>query len=233
MVKRISKAEEDNQAYLKEIKHQKGEVEKLLLNILPPSIIERLHTGEKMIADGYKEATVFFADLVGFTQFAANNSPEKVVDILNEVFSRFDNLALEHGVEKIKTIGDSYMGVAGVPLYCPDHAERAARMALGIVGAITDMNKEGICEFRIRIGLHAGSAVAGVIGKHKFSYDVWGDTVNIAKRYESSSEPGRIHLSPAVAKALPTLFEIESRGLITIRDVGTLESFFLNGLKLQ
>ncbi|MDI1229183.1 MAG: adenylate/guanylate cyclase domain-containing protein [bacterium] len=168
---------------------------------------------------------------MGFTQYAARHSPEQVVKVLNEVFFRFDNLAQEHGVEKIKTIGDAYMGVSGVPLSFPDHAVRAARMALSMVDAIRDMNSEGICDFRIRIGLHAGPAVAGVIGKHKFSYDVWGDTVNIAKRYESASEPGRIHLSSAVAGALPAAFEIESRGQTTIKDVGTVESFFLNRLR--
>ena len=231
MVGRIRKAEAANQAYLEEIENQKDEVEKLLRNILPGSIIERLHTGETMIADAHKSATVLFADLVGFTQYAARHSPEQVVKVLNEVFFRFDNLAQEHGVEKIKTIGDAYMGVSGVPLSFPDHAVRAARMALSMVDAIRDMNNEGICDFRIRIGLHAGPAVAGVIGKHKFSYDVWGDTVNIAKRYESASEPGRIHLSSAVAGALPAAFEIESRGQTTIKDVGTVESFFLNRLR--
>ena len=228
MVTRIRDAEAANQVYLQEIERQKDEVEKLLLNILPPSVIERLHTNETMIADAHNGATVLFADLVGFTQYAALHSPEQVVKVLNEVFFRFDNLAQEHGVEKIKTIGDAYMGVAGVPLSCPDHAERAARTALGMVDAIRDMNKEGICDFRIRIGLHAGALVAGVIGKHKFSYDVWGDTVNIAKRYESASEPGRIHISSAVASALSASFETESRGHIAIKDVGMVESFFLN-----
>ena len=161
MVGRIQKAEANNKAYLEEIEYQKDEVEKLLLNILPRSIIERLHTGEEMIADGYERTTVLFADLVGFTSFASRKTPEEVVTVLNEVFYRFDNLAHVHGVEKIKTIGDAYMGVAGVPLPYGDHAERAASMALGMVDAIRDMNQEGICDFRIRIGLHTGPAVAG------------------------------------------------------------------------
>lgn len=227
MVARIRKAEADNQAYLGEIEHQKTEVEKLLLNILPQSIIERLHTGQTMIADAHSEATVLFADLVGFTQYAANHSPEQVVIALNEIYFRFDNIALEHGVEKIKTIGDSYMGVSGVPVAHTNHAQRAARTALGMIEIIREMNKQGICDFQLRIGLHSGPVVAGVIGKHKFSYDVWGDTVNIAKRYESYSEPGCIHISSAVAAALSSSFKIESRGEITIRDVGKVESFFL------
>lgn len=228
MVDRITRAEADNKAYLEEIEHQKDQVESLLRNILPRSIIERMHTGEEMIADGHKAATILFADLVGFTKFAANKPPETVVQVLNGIFQRFDDLALEHGVEKIKTIGDAYMGVAGLPLPCADHQARAARLALDMAAVMREMNEKAVCDFGIRIGLHSGPVVAGVIGKHKFAYDVWGDAVNIASRYEASSEPGRIHISAAVAAGLSPSFQVESRGRIDIRDVGVVESYFLN-----
>lgn len=224
MVERIRKAEAENEAYLEEIENQKEQVENLLLNILPDSVVERIHAGEKMIADGHEHVTVLFADLAGFTKFANKNSPEKVVDTLNRIFFRFDEIALRHGVEKIKTIGDAYMAVAGVPVACPDHTQRTARMALDMIAAMKEID----CELMLRIGMHTGPVVAGVLGKHKFSYDVWGDTVNIANRYESAGKPGRIHISPQLADMLKSDFHLESRGLQEIRDVGTVESYFLD-----
>ncbi|MBK9585319.1 MAG: hypothetical protein KA099_00940 [Alphaproteobacteria bacterium] len=224
MVARIRKAEAENKAYLEEIEHQKEQVESLLLNILPRSVVERIHTGEEMIADAHQEVTVLFADLAGFTKFANRNTPQAVVETLNQIFFRFDELALKHGVEKIKTIGDAYMAVAGVPVSCVDHAERAARMALDMLEAMEEIDSG----LRLRIGLHSGPVVAGVLGKHKFSYDVWGDTVNVASRYESAGEPGRIHVSSTLAENLRPKFRVESRGLVEIRDVGKVEGFFLS-----
>lgn len=224
MVARIRKAEAENEAYLEEIEHQKEQVESLLLNILPRSVVERIHTGEEMIADAHQEVTVLFADLAGFTKFANRNTPQAVVETLNRIFFRFDELALQHGVEKIKTIGDAYMAVAGVPVSCADHAERAARMALGMLEAMEEIDSG----LRLRIGLHTGPVVAGVLGKHKFSYDVWGDTVNVASRYESAGEPGFIHVSFELAEILNKKFKLESRGIRDIKDIGKVESFFLS-----
>ena len=167
----------------------------LLLNILPRSIADRLKRGERVIADHYEAVTVLFADIVDFTPLAAAEPPARVVALLNEVFSRFDTLAEQHGLEKIKTIGDAYMLVAGAPTARPDHAAVVLEMALAMSAAAASTEASPGVPLRLRIGIASGPAVAGVIGHRKFSYDLWGDAVNLASRMESTGVPGMIQIA--------------------------------------
>ncbi len=203
--------------------------ERLLLNVLPASIAERLKAGEEPIADSLPEVTVLFADIVGFTQLSSRTSPEELVAILNELFRRFDALAERHGLEKIKTIGDAYMAAAGLPTPQPDHAARAADMALGLLAAIEDLNRERGWGLGVRVGLHSGPLVAGVIGKQKFSYDVWGDTVNTASRMESHGAPGKVQVSAATQAYLEGAFVLEGRGELEVKGKGPMRTWFLTG----
>ena len=168
----------------------KAESDALLLNVLPRSIADRLKRGERVIADHYDEVTILFADVVDFTPFAAQETPARVVAVLNEVFSRFDTLAERHGLEKIKTIGDAYMVVAGAPEPRADHASVIVDMALEMLDVAASIEPTPGSPLRLRIGIASGPAVAGVIGHRKFSYDVWGDAVNLASRMESTGVPG-------------------------------------------
>jgi class 3 adenylate cyclase/CheY-like chemotaxis protein len=201
--------------------------EKLMLNILPQPIAERLKRGEKNIASHYSDVTILFSDLVGFTELASTQSASDLVSLLNDLFSRFDRRALELGLEKIKTIGDAYMAVAGLPIPRADHATLCADMALGMFDDLAAFNKQFGLTLNIRIGLHSGPVVAGVIGFTKFSYDLWGSTVNIASRMESTSLVGRIQVSPAVRAALDQTFEFEERELIECKGVGKILTSFL------
>ena len=200
-----------------------------MLNILPPQIVERINAGEELIADGFDAVTVLFADLVGFTEITSQMAAADLVEDLNLLFSRFDSLAKECGVEKVKTIGDAYMVVAGIPDPMPDHMEACADMALGMIAALNEVNPTLNRPFEIRLGLHTGPVVAGIIGQHKYVYDVWGATVNHASRYESYSLPGHIHVSEELARSLKDKFDCQSRCLILMRSVGEVESFFLKG----
>ncbi len=219
------------QAMLEELKAEKERSEALLLNILPRPIIERLRRGESVIAERVAEATILFSDFVDFTGLAARLSPEATVDLLGRVFSHFDGLAARHGLEKIKTIGDGYMVAGGVPEQCTDHAAAVARMALDMREATAATAQESGMPLRLRIGLHTGALVAGVIGSHKFVYDVWGDTVNTAKRMESYGLPGRIHVSAETREKLGEAFLFETRGPIDIKGKGLMETFFLEPAK--
>jgi len=203
--------------------------ERLLLNILPKSISTRLKDDDKAIADGFAEVTVLFADLCGFTEISQRMSPAELVNMLNHVFSAFDDLAAELGLEKIKTIGDCYMVAAGLPDKRADHVEAAARMALGIRTALTRINAEAGYGLRLRIGLHTGPVIAGVIGKRKFIYDLWGDTVNTASRMESSGIEQEIQVTRQVYDALVGKFDLVSRGVIKVKGKGELETFLLHG----
>jgi class 3 adenylate cyclase len=209
------------------VEHERSE--RLLLNILPKSISARLKDDDKAIADGFAEVTVLFADLCGFTELSQRLSPEALVSMLNHVFSAFDDLAAELGLEKIKTIGDCYMVAAGLPVARPDHVEAAARMALGIRDALKRINEEAGYGLRLRIGLHTGPVIAGVIGKRKFIYDLWGDTVNTASRMESSGVEQEIQVSRQVYDQLVGKFEMEPRGVIKVKGKGELETFLLRG----
>jgi class 3 adenylate cyclase len=207
---------------------ERAVAERLLLNILPTPIAQRLKDGAATIADAHPAVTVLFADLVGFTPLAAGLPSTEVVGVLNEVFSRFDRLAARFGLEKIKTIGDAYMAVAGLPDPAADHARRAADMALAMVDELAAYDREHDRALSIRVGLHAGAVTAGVIGVTKFSYDLWGDTVNTASRLESHGEPGRVHVSEAVRVALDgNAYTFEDRGLVPLKGKGELRTFFL------
>ena len=157
-------------------------------------------------------------------------TPERLVDRLNRIFTGFDALALRLGVEKIKTIGDAYMAVAGLPEPRPDHAEAIAHLAIGMLDVLAEESAaDGATPFQLRIGIHTGPVVAGIIGQHKFIYDVWGDTVNIASRMESSGSPGRIHISDTTRSALAGRFQVEPRGAIELKGRGRADAFFLVG----
>ena len=203
--------------------------ERLLLNILPAPIAERLKTSDESIAEHSDSVTVLFADIAGFTELSARKTPHALVDLLNRVFTEFDALADVHGLEKIKTIGDAYMAVAGLPQPWPDHAARAARMALGMHAAITRLAAQTGEPLALRIGLHSGPVVAGVIGRKKFSYDLWGDTVNTASRMESHGVAGAVQCSEASATLLQTSFQLEYRGLADIKGKGEMRTYLLAG----
>jgi class 3 adenylate cyclase len=203
--------------------------ERLLLNILPKSISTRLKDDDKGIADGFAEVTVLFADLVGFTELSQRLSPAALVSMLNHVFSAFDDLAAELGLEKIKTIGDCYMVASGLPDSRPDHVEAAARMALGMRSELERINTEAGYGLRLRIGLHTGPVIAGVIGKRKFIYDLWGDTVNTASRMESSGIEQEIQVTRQVYDRIASTFDLDPRGVIKVKGKGELETFMLRG----
>jgi adenylate cyclase len=206
-----------------------AESERLLHNVLPPPIADRLRAGESPIADDYAVVTVLFADVAGFTALTRNATADEVINILNRVFSEFDQLAEDHGLEKIKTIGDAYMAVAGAPAARADHAEAAAAMALDMLAAVERVGAEVGRPLALRIGIHAGPAMAGVIGRRKFAYDLWGDAVNVASRMESHGVPGRIQVSEAVVRLLEPRYRFEERGLIEIKGLGEMRTFFLIG----
>lgn len=203
--------------------------EKLLLNILPVSIAERLKENEAVIADHFESTTVLFSDIVGFTSLSEKISPTELVGRLNHIFSAFDDLVQKYELEKIKTIGDAYMVAGGFPEPKEDHTISVARMALEMLDVLADSKLAAEQPVQIRIGIHCGPAVAGVIGVKKFAYDVWGDTVNTASRMESSGLPGRIQLSQQAAMVLQNQFEIEERGLIDIKGKGGLKTWWLLG----
>ena len=201
--------------------------EKLMLNILPKPIAERLKEGEKNISGSYPEVTILFSDLVGFTKMSSTKSPADLVKLLNDLFTRFDKRAEELGLEKIKTIGDAYMAVGGLPIPRSDHAIIAADMALGMYQDLTEFNQANGSDLQMRIGLNSGPVVAGVIGFTKFSYDLWGNTVNTASRMESTSAIGRVQITPATAEALTGHFILEERELIECKGLGPILTSFL------
>jgi class 3 adenylate cyclase len=213
-----------------ELASEQEKSERLLRNVLPAEIAERLKREPQTIAEGFDAVTVLFADIVGFTEMSARSSPIEVVRLLNEVFSAFDKLAEKHGLEKIKTIGDAYMVVGGLPVPRADHAAAVADMALEMQ-AFMHALREKQPGLSIRIGVHTGPVVAGVIGTKKFSYDLWGDTVNVASRMESHGERDRIQLSDAAAAALRVEFDVEERGTIKVKGRGELVTHWLVGRK--
>ena len=203
--------------------------ERLLLNVLPGPMAERLKAGAGTIADSHPAVTVLFADVVGFTQYAERVGPADVVTTLDRLFTAFDEIADRHGVDKIKTIGDAYLLVGGLPEARPDHVAAVARAALDLIDASARLASESGTGLQIRIGMDTGAVVAGVIGTRKFSYDLWGDTVNTAARLESSGVAGRIHVSSRVATGLRDAYEFERRGVIELKGKGPVETFFLVG----
>lgn len=211
----------------KALRHQQEQTERLLLNILPASITKRLKEGVGSIAEDFDDVTVLFADIVGFTQIAASVSAITLVSLLNQVFSVFDRLSLKYGLEKIKTIGDAYMVVGGLPTRSSNHPQAVASMALDMQDAIATFNKRNNLNFNIRIGIHTGSVVAGVIGLKKFTYDLWGDTVNIASRMESHGLSGKIQVTEDTYKRLCKEFILEKRGEISVKGKGPMTTYLL------
>jgi class 3 adenylate cyclase len=208
---------------------EKERSENLLLNILPKAIVKRLHDGEAVIADQLSNVTILFSDLVGFTKLSSRLSAEDLVRLMNRLFSEFDRLALSLGIEKIKTIGDSYMLVGGLPEPRADHAHAVADMALAMIAAVEQMNRDLPTPLQMRVGIHSGDVVAGVIGTHKFAYDIWGDAVNVASRMESHSLPNRIQISAATRGHLHEDFRLEPHGSVDIKGRGSMETYFLLG----
>ena len=213
--------------YLEQIEQEKAKHEALLHHILPGEIVTRLNDGEAVIADRFDDVTILFADLVGFTEMATKISAGELVALLNRIFSRFDRLCHELVVEKIKTIGDGYMVAAGLPEPRDDHAVAVATLAMRMLACLEEVNAEQKTSLRLRVGMHTGSVIAGVIGEHRFLYDVWGESVNLASRMESHGEPDRVHLSDQTRQALGSSFAMDRRGEIEIKGLGKLETFFL------
>jgi guanylate cyclase len=208
---------------------EQAKAESLLLNILPRSIAEKLKAEPQTIADQFGSASILFADVVDFTPLSERLPPAEVVGLLDHLFSHFDALAARHGLEKIKTIGDCYMAAAGVPTPRPDHARALALMALDMQAAMRSVDEVGHLGLELRIGINSGPVVAGVIGRKRFLYDLWGDAVNTASRMESHGTSGRIQITRATKELLEEEFVCESRGTIPIKGKGEMEAWYLVG----
>jgi class 3 adenylate cyclase len=213
----------------------KQQSERLLLNILPRSIAERLKQTTGAIAEQYESVSILFADIVGFTPLSAQMSPIELVELLNQIFSEFDKLADKHGLEKIKTIGDAYMVVGGLPERKPGHLEAIAAMALDMQAAMPQFQTPKLAQLRgenslkIRIGISTGSVVAGVIGMKKFIYDLWGDTVNVASRMEAQGEPGKIQVTANARDTLRDLYHFSEQRKISVKGKGDMITYWLLG----
>lgn len=206
---------------------EQQQTQRLLLNILPKPIALRLQKEQKLIADYFDEVSVLFADLVGFTEFSAHKSPTQLVEILNGIFCEFDRLCEARGLEKIKTIGDAYMVVGGLPTPREDHGEAIALLALEMQATLTQFNLKNRENLELRIGIHSGSVVAGIIGISKFSYDLWGDTVNVASRMESNGMSGKIQVTAPTRELLKDKFVLEERGMTEIKGKGKMLTYWL------
>ncbi|MGK7923351.1 MAG: adenylate/guanylate cyclase domain-containing protein, partial [Trichodesmium sp.] len=224
----LEKRVEERTAELQE-SHEKSD--RLLMNILPEPIAFKLKHDTSAIADYFEESTILFSDIVGFTPLAAKISPIKLVDLLNQIFSQFDHIAEFYGLEKIKTIGDAYMVAGGLPVPKKNHAEAIANMALDMQQEIIKFTTDIGQKFQIRIGINSGPVVAGVIGKKKFIYDLWGDAVNVASRMESSGEPGKIQVTSHTYDLLKEQYIFAERGIIRVKGRGEMMTYWLLGRK--
>jgi guanylate cyclase len=213
--------------FVHQLDRERARSEGLLLNVLPKAIADRLKRSPGVIADAYDDATILFADVVNSTPLTRELSPREMVSLLDEYVGHFDELALRHGLEKIRTIGDNWMGVAGVPRARPDHARQAARMALDMLGYVRERQRSGARSLEFRIGLNSGPVIGGVIGRSKFVFDIWGDPVNLASRMESTGVPGRIQIGPDTRAALDEAFVLEPRGTVEVKGRGPMETWFL------
>jgi adenylate cyclase len=229
---------DQEQAFLRQIQIEQEKSERLLLNILPQPIADRLKQGEQTIADSFAEVTVLFADIVSFTELSASLAPAELVELLNQIFSTFDRLVEQHDLEKIKTIGDAYLVVGGLPTPRVDHAEAIADLALDMQQAIAQFtlpvahtNQEK--PLSMRIGINSGAVRAGVIGTTKFTYDLWGDTVNTASRMESQGLPDQIQVTEATYHLLKHKYIFAERGPIDVKGKGEMTTYFLKGKDLQ
>ncbi len=206
---------------------EKAKSDRLLRSILPEPIVDQLREDQHAVAQKFDAATIVFADLVGFTPLVERFAPEVTAEMLNELYSEFDEAAHRHGIEKIKTIGDAYMAASGVPEPCADHANRAAAFALDLLEIVRVRAARTGAQLAVRIGIHSGPVVAGVIGKTKFSYDLWGDTVNVASRFESHGVVGAVQVSGATASLLGDRFEVTSRGEIELKGRGAMAAYLI------
>jgi class 3 adenylate cyclase len=218
---------------LRDLEEERAKSQRLLLNVLPQRIIDRLAAGETLIADGHDDVTVLFSDIVDFTTISAETPPADLVRELNELFIGFDAICDRVGVDKIKTVGDAYLAVGGLAGDGTAGDVAIADAALGMIDFVEERAatldaRAAPRSWRIRIGLHAGPIVAGVVGSSRFAYDVWGDTVNTASRLETTSEPGRIHVSADLARRLERVFVVERRGLIDLKGKGSSETYWLD-----
>ncbi|NEQ99692.1 MAG: DUF3365 domain-containing protein [Cyanothece sp. SIO2G6] len=227
VVERTSALQTTNQ----QLEIEKEKSEQLLLNILPEPIAQRLKESPSSIADGFPEVTILFADIVGFTALSAQLPPSELVNMLNHIFSEFDSLTDHYHLEKIKTIGDSYMVAGGLPDPRPDHTEAIANLALDMAYQLQTINQTLSSPLSMRIGIHTGPVVAGVIGTKKFIYDLWGDTVNLASRMESHGEPGAIQVSQTVRDRLQATHILEPRGIVNIKGKGKMKTYWLRDRK--
>lgn len=218
---------DQEQEYLQQIELEREKAEHLLLNVLPRPIAERLKADARIIADSFAAVTVLFADLVDFTALSSQVAPHELVELLNTIFSHFDSLAEQYGLEKIKTIGDAYMVVGGLPEPRPDHAVAVAAMALDMQAVVTELRTELRLPVALRIGMHSGPVVAGVIGVKKFSYDLWGDTVNTASRMESQGLVDAIQVSAATYELLHHAYHLTARGSILVKGKGEMQTYLL------
>jgi class 3 adenylate cyclase len=200
--------------------------DELLTNAIPRSIADRLRRGERRIAESYPETTVLFADIVGFTPWAQRTPPDRVVEVLDRLFSVFDDLTEQHGLEKVKTIGDAYMAVAGAPERRVDHAAATVQLARTMIEAMAHVRTALDVELEIRIGVASGSVVGGVIGQRRLLFDLWGDTVNLASRLESSGIPGRIQIAATTRDRLGTTVELETRE-VDVKGLGRLTTYLV------
>jgi adenylate cyclase len=210
------------------LESERQKSESLLLNILPEAIATRLKEGSQLIADGFDSVTILFADIVGFTPMSDRLPPAQVVEFLSQMFSRFDLLAERYGLEKIKTIGDAYMVAGGIPVANAAHARAVAEMAIEMVRVVENLSTPNGHPIHVRIGIHSGPAIAGVIGLRKYSYDIWGDTVNTASRMESHGLPGRIQVTNETRLLLQDEYEFEERGLVDVKGKGPMKVYLLS-----
>jgi adenylate cyclase len=221
---------DQEQCYMLELKQEREKSEGLLLNVLPASVAERLKRGES-VADYFESVSILFADLEGFTKFAAGQPPEAVVGVLNRTFSVFDELTEKYRLEKIKTIGDAYMVASGLPEPRPDHLEALADMALEMCAAMRELRRKEAIDLRLRIGLNTGPVMAGIIGSKKFAYDLWGDTINVASRMQVTGVAGEIQVGERVYRALGDRYDFQERGPVEIRGKGPMPMYLLKGRK--
>ena len=212
---------------LRDLEVERAKSQRLLLNVLPQRIIDRLEAGEALIADGHDDITVLFSDVVGFTTISSALAPAALVEELNELFSGFDAICEETGVDKIKTVGDAYLAVGGLDGHGAAGETAIAEAALRMQTFATE--RAAADGWQVRIGMHAGPIVAGIVGTSKFAYDVWGDTVNIASRLETTSEAGRIHVSADLARRLESGFVMDRRGMVDLKGKGATETYWLVG----
>jgi class 3 adenylate cyclase len=212
-----------------ELKHEQSKAKELLYNILPVELVNELETTGRAAPTRHESATVLFTDFSGFTAAAATMPADRMIAELNDIFAAFDDIADECGVEKIKTIGDAYMAAAGLPKPCADHAQRCVRAGLRMLNYIEQRNQTSVFKWHLRVGIHSGPVVAGVVGKRKYAFDIWGDTVNIAARMESSGEAGRVNVSAYTSDLAREHYTCEYRGKVSAKGKGEIDMYFVVG----